>query len=1174
MPQLAPLADAARALLALRDPFAAVQAGALMAATSPWSGQRQPTPAELEANDYARGPAVWRGFRLLIESPAGTVREGSGPEGPWRNTVQAHYGFFDGTRGADGEGVDVFLGPAVESPFVWVLNQTDAAGAFDEHKVLAGFLDRRHALDAYRLSYRPDWDRFGDPVLLSLVQLRWWLTYGDLKRPLTPDIVPPETDMDETTINAPLPRVLWDSVNAAPVGHLSLDAVLYRIRVHDRDDGLIFDPMTLADVTEGAELLAMDALVTLVGRLKPKMEALMRVMEFAGGDLKPLSMQITEPMRRYGGAHVAVIFELSDGQTITVWFHNPDSTPAKLSPADDLVSWKWQLNKKDITIVVAPENGLDLNVREVARRIMRLAAKNSAAFARANVKRAEKVAEIVELRGRLEAGQAELARLNGAIEVAKVAREDRAAKPAWKARDFDPVANYLSILTSDEALTHWQDRLDAAFGERIVAVRNALRALGWDGPDGGWPLTFGGASVDIQPKQVGAGRNVVGVQWIVTGNVKRSSDDPLTDTLEGSAEDVARELHQKVMTPEGEFAVWEGDVIAAVEQQGGMSTSDAQGLVMAHEADMRAAFAAKKDAATVATELLATAPPAGGETDNAEPDWGTYPEGEYAQWEDKLTTMVEFRMQATRGDAQGLVEAQDMMDRGVLRRLFESNYTAEAAYLKLFDKPAGTDGGDPAPDPAPAPTPEPTPPAAMPENVFADIEPEAFALLAANPKAYATAALIEREVAASSGAIAWVQATTEPAMPAMDSVRHAFDSLFELDGARFVRGDISYRGRAMGSVTVNGEGQAFFTKADGSPFNGMPEDDLPDAIAAGMVGWTREVEDMVGYMLALEERDMIDADIASAVNRSENAGDDAEQDGEAAPATVLDRANEHWKRLVSDLAAESRGGRTALLGILHKGGRRLVANLVLKRTNRADWYVVLHEEGKAKVKESIPFPSMRGNMKALLAATYLMGYLDADEPSGWRIAPPGVAVEDEAKPAADVNPVLKHAQEVRRALVARGYVAGESILTLDFMGAMHSVRWSYEGPDDAPTGAVFRAVKLINGVQVDELEYPDDLTSEPEIVAAKFDSYVRAMDSGDSADIEDPDVAPAETAEAKFLREVKAGTHDAVALGDLLERIEAAVKALSDTGQLTGDLDATATEAINHWVELDQQANG
>ena len=85
---------------------------------------------------------------------------------------------------------------------------------------------------------------------------------------------------------------------------------------------------------------------------------------------------------------IMVVFSMDDGQTVSVWFHNPDTTPAKLMPLDELISWKWMLNKKDVTIVVAPESGKDLNVREVARRVMRLAAKNSAAFQRANANRA------------------------------------------------------------------------------------------------------------------------------------------------------------------------------------------------------------------------------------------------------------------------------------------------------------------------------------------------------------------------------------------------------------------------------------------------------------------------------------------------------------------------------------------------------------------------------------------------------------------------------------------------------------------------------------------------------------------------------------------------------------------------------------------------------------------
>lgn len=1277
LPSFTSIAEAVRASRAVSEPFASAHAGAHGAATSPWNARKTPTEAQMRAGNYAMGVVWWQGMRLHIENPAHTVREGADPDGtPWRNTMLAHYGYFAGTRGADGDGVDVFLGPLPESEAVWVLNQTDGAGQFDEHKVLAGFVDERAAVDAYRLSYSPGWSRFGPPVRLSLAQLRWWLKYGDLSRPLSTDILPPEPAMNQAN---DLPTVLWDSA-AEPLHDMNLSTVLYRIRVNDAREGLMMDPVTMADLIEGAEIVRMDALVTMAGMLKPKMDALQRVMEAAAGEVKPLAMQITEPVRRFGGVHVAVLFELSDGQTVTIWFHNPDSTPARLSPADDLVSWKWQLNKKDITIVVAPEKGKDLNVREVARRIMRLAEKNSAAFQRANARRAATVAEVQGLKDTLASKQAELASLQQQIEVAKVEREERTAQtgtPEWKARDFDPVANYMRIRGNEDAMLYWQDALDSTFQGRIVEVRNALRDLGWEGEQNG-TLTFNGATLGMKLTQVGAGRNVVGVLWTVTGNLKPTATygaDGLLDDLEATPAELAQQLHMDVALPEaaaedaGRRVI--GGVafiaerresrgvkywVAKVEKTGEVFEDQQYATRDKMWADYER-MAEKAGDGFAKAYIQADSDEPDGQAATEQPDWDTYPEGEYAQWEDKLTTMVEFRQGADRGDAQGLVEAQDMMDRGVLRRLFESNYTAEAAYQKLFGEGAGTTGGgtdpaptpdpeggeppapapepepEPGPEPAPAPAPEPAPapapaPAAdLPDNVFADIEPEAFALLAANREAYAAAVEVENAVARAGGAVAWVTATTEPVMDDAKAVRPVLDSLFELDGARFVRGDISYRARPIGAVTINGQGQAFFVNADGTPFNGLPEDDLEDAKAANLIGWTGEIDTMVSYMLAVEVTDPIDEEIASGVNKAENAADDAEDDMGAPPGTILDRGNDHWKRTLSDLAQESRSGKTALLGTLHRGGKRVTVNVVRKNTNRAEWYVVMHEEGRAKVKDSLPFPGMTGPMKALKAAGYLMGYLDAEEPSGWKIAPPGVEVPAED---GDQNPVLQHAQAVRRELAKIGWTADEQQMRVERDGAMHVIRWDYEGPEAEPTGVTFRAVKLVNGVQVDDFDGFMVMGTDPETAAIKLDNYVRSMAAGPyTEDIMDREKAlayiawsdkvqsaleakgltasaaqglmddkssevealwkaqaapssaadslmpaPAESAEAKFLREVKAGAHDAADLGDLLARIEASVRKLEADGLLTGELDADAAAAITHWVALDEKANG
>lgn len=188
----------------------------------------------------------------------------------------------------------------------------------------------------------------------------------------------------------------WDSANN-PVG-LTLDQLLYRVRSNDRD-GLVYDSLTLNEIIADSDgpLAVFDALVTPYSRLERKVSQLKLVMDKSVSDYATISSQVSEPFKQNGSVHVAAVFELTDGQTVSVVFHNPDSTPNKLVASDEMISWKWMLNKKDITIVVAPENGRDLAIREVGRRIMKLAQKNSAAFARMNQKRAEKLENINNL---------------------------------------------------------------------------------------------------------------------------------------------------------------------------------------------------------------------------------------------------------------------------------------------------------------------------------------------------------------------------------------------------------------------------------------------------------------------------------------------------------------------------------------------------------------------------------------------------------------------------------------------------------------------------------------------------------------------------------------------------------------------------------------------------------
>ncbi len=242
----------------------------------------------------------------------------------------------------------------------------------------------------------------------------------------------------------------------------TLADVLYNIRREDPENQLM-DSVTPEDIIADSEgVLQFDALVIPYQQLQRRMTIMRRLMNRVGTTLKVeedtdevKGMVISEPFKKNGAAHIAVTFNLEDGQTITVFFHNPDATPQKIGPQDDLISWKWLINKKDVTIVVAPEHGKDLDVHEVARRIMKLADKNSAAFARANAKKAERLKKIEEQESEIEKLERELADAKAAFEEMKADAEAQAKRRA------DVEAKYLAAEKRVTSLTAERNTLKA-----------------------------------------------------------------------------------------------------------------------------------------------------------------------------------------------------------------------------------------------------------------------------------------------------------------------------------------------------------------------------------------------------------------------------------------------------------------------------------------------------------------------------------------------------------------------------------------------------------------------------------------------------------------------------------------------------------------------------------------
>jgi hypothetical protein len=383
-----------------------------------------PSDAMLNAGNYKVGRVRIYDMPIAIEQPRHSYRTGIDQKTGkrWATKLAAHYGYISGTRGADKDPIDCFIGYYPQSEYTFVINQY-VDGIFDEHKIMLCFPDEHSVRKAYLDSFEKGWKGLHSIITATVSQLKWWLKNGNHTRPLAVAHLP--YDGMEKMNNT---KVTFDSTQQ-PKG-MSYDKLLYEIRRADSDDKLLLDSVCMADILEDAdEIMTFDALVTPYAKLERKMNILKTVMERSGNTIKPVAMQISDPFKQLGTAQVAVVFELSDGQTLSIFFHNPDINPKKIGPTDELISWKWLLNKKDCTIVVAPEHGEDLNIHNVATRVMKLAEKNSAAFQRANVNRAAKMQAIEDIKTEIVALEAELTTVQHELEVAKVEAEDRSVNP-------------------------------------------------------------------------------------------------------------------------------------------------------------------------------------------------------------------------------------------------------------------------------------------------------------------------------------------------------------------------------------------------------------------------------------------------------------------------------------------------------------------------------------------------------------------------------------------------------------------------------------------------------------------------------------------------------------------------------------------------------------------------
>lgn len=141
-----------------------------------------PTDGQKKAGNYKHGFVRIHGFDIKIENPKGTYRSGKDKNGKeWKTLMHNDYGYFTKTLGKDGDAIDVFIGPNLQSEKIFPIDQY-VGGQFDETKVMLGFNSAEQAKAAYLSNYEKDWKGFKYISEIGMEDFKKWLYDGRRQR--------------------------------------------------------------------------------------------------------------------------------------------------------------------------------------------------------------------------------------------------------------------------------------------------------------------------------------------------------------------------------------------------------------------------------------------------------------------------------------------------------------------------------------------------------------------------------------------------------------------------------------------------------------------------------------------------------------------------------------------------------------------------------------------------------------------------------------------------------------------------------------------------------------------------------------------------------------------------------------------------------------------------------
>ena len=148
--------------------------------------ETNPSDAQKENGNYKKGHIKFGGYDYTIENPKGSTRSGKDANGKeWKVTMHDTYGYIRGKFGKDGDHLDMFINDKADldnwNGDVFVVDQVNPDGSFDEHKVMYGYDSMDDAEKAYLANYSKGWKGLGNITGASKDEFDKWLDTSNRK---------------------------------------------------------------------------------------------------------------------------------------------------------------------------------------------------------------------------------------------------------------------------------------------------------------------------------------------------------------------------------------------------------------------------------------------------------------------------------------------------------------------------------------------------------------------------------------------------------------------------------------------------------------------------------------------------------------------------------------------------------------------------------------------------------------------------------------------------------------------------------------------------------------------------------------------------------------------------------------------------------------------------------